>query len=1014
MKPQMLRSISGIFLLNFIIYTGCSLPSEKQTSFTIANEEFEGKGMTDIRGALEFEFNMLKNPATGKIPEGIRELELEQARQILNEQITMNGPTSSVYTFQGPENMGGRTRAVAYDVRFNGTTNQIILAGGVSGGVYKSTDNGATWVRKSPIADLHSVTAIVQDPRPGHQDTWYYGTGEWTGNSASASGAPYRGKGVYKSTDNGETWTFLPNSNTGVYESFDHPADYIMNLAVDPTNGNIYMAALNCIYRSTDGGNNWSLVLNGPTFGTNMPTDILITSTGRLYAAFSGMASGNMDGVYTSTTGNPGSWTKIAGTGSASTPSGWNAGSAYGRVVLAKAPSNENRIYVLYHNNFTNNCSPAGPEAELFYWDQSASTWTQISNLPDETGCLAGNDPFAVQGGYDMVIAVKPDDQNTIFLGGTNIYRSTDAGTTWTRIGGYNSSANYALYPNSHPDIHSIVFPPTSTTIMLCGNDGGIQRTTNNLASSVSWTQINVGFRTFQYYYVDIDPRTGNQKVIGGSQDNGTTRNIGGSGVNFEMVFGGDGVSVGLNDPALTGGTQREYVGSQQGNIYRRLATSSPGSATTITPSGESGSGLFVTLFKLDADNSEYLYYANDNVLYRTSSASTVTSTTWTQMTGIASSVGAANDITALALTRGNYNPSTSSLFIGTSNGRVYRLDDPINVSPSTTPVDLTPSGGFPGAVNAYVSSIAVNPRNDDTILITFSNYGVTSVFWTGNANSATPTWQNVEGNLTLPSFRSSAIHVVPNTNQVQYYVGTSVGLYRATGLPGGTITWTQEGPSVIGNAVVSSLAYRPSDANLLVGTHGYAMWRTTLNTTPLPADLLMFKGRLLTNNSALLEWKTAAEYNCWYFDMERSTNGIYFKVIGRVNAYGNSSAIRQYQFTDNQFYAETHFYRLKIVSTDGSVKYSEVVALKRSGSGQFMFVHHAAGSKELTVRFAQLPVSDGEFIVLSNSGQLVYRRNLRRGEPLFNIHLPHLAAGIYTLQCRIGNEKFSRQIFIK
>src|SRR5207244_2289616 len=110
------------------------------------------------------------------------------------------------------------------------------------------------------------------------------------------------------------------------------------------------------------------------------------------------------------------------------------------------------------------------------------------STLPDEPGCLKGNDPFAVQGGYDLVVAVKPDDPTTVFIGGTNIYRSTTSGTSWARIGGYNSPASYALYLNSHSDIHSIVFQPTSSTIMLCGNDGGIQRTTDDLAGTVVWT----------------------------------------------------------------------------------------------------------------------------------------------------------------------------------------------------------------------------------------------------------------------------------------------------------------------------------------------------------------------------------------------------------------------------------------------------------------------------------------------------------------------------------------------
>ena len=202
----------------------------------------------DLEGALEYEFNMTKDPALGRIPEGIREKEIEQAKSIVQEQLKNNVALLGTYSYVGPDNLGGRTRALAYDIRFNGTTNRIIFAGGISGGVFKSIDNGATWVRKSPIGDLFNVSAIAQDPRPGFQDIWYYGGGEFSGNSASATGASYRGKGVYKSTDNGETWTFLPASNTGVLESFDHPADYIQKLVVSPTTGFVYRTCLQLAY----------------------------------------------------------------------------------------------------------------------------------------------------------------------------------------------------------------------------------------------------------------------------------------------------------------------------------------------------------------------------------------------------------------------------------------------------------------------------------------------------------------------------------------------------------------------------------------------------------------------------------------------------------------------------------------------------------------------------------------------------------------------------------------------
>lgn len=1020
------RALMTALSLIAVSIISCKQPAKRQTATVTETEQHRAKDpgarQTDIRGAMEYEFNMLKNPVTGTIPEGVRDMELAQARQILENQYLTGRPEAiNPYIFQGPNNLGGRTRALAYDTRFDGVTNRVILAGGVSGGLYKSTDDGATWVRKSPTGDLFNITALAQDTRAGFRDTWYYAGGEFTGNSTSAAGASYRGKGVYKSTDNGETWTFLPSSNTGVYESFDHRMDYVVKLVVNPVNGDVYAAAMDAIYRSTDGGTTWGIVLTSGSgsFGTGMATDIIVTSTGRFYAAFAGTsntAPTNMPGVWSSTTGASGSWTKIAGAGAGTSPAGWNASGGYGRVVLAYAPSLESRVFALYWNGISFTCGAPAPEAELFRWDDGTSTWTDLSaNLPDEAGCSQGNDPFAVQTGYDLVVAVKPDDPDVVFIGGTNIYRSTSGFTSTaatTRIGGYAGTGGYAQYASSHPDIHAIAFSPISSTTMLCGNDGGIQRTTANLAGPVVWTQINTGYRTYQYYYVDIDPRVGNGKVIGGAQDNGSTRNIGGSGTDFELVMGGDGVSVGLNDPALTAGTQYEYVGFQQGTIIRRLSTSGSGFGTNITPTGEGGTSteLFVTLFKLDPDNSQRLFYANDNALYRTTSASTVTSATWTSLTGVASSVGAANEITALATTRGAYSIATSSLFIGASNGRLYRLDDPGGTSAVTAPVDIT-GAGFP--VGGYISSIAVNPRNDDTVMVTFSNYGVTSVFWTGTANSPVPAWTAVEGLLTLPSYRSCAIHAVPNSPEVQYYVGTSVGLYRSgTGFPG-TPGWSQEGASDLGNAVVSSLSFRPSDANLLVGTHGYGMWKTALSLFPLPITLTEFNGTLQNNKTALLQWTTSSESNSKQFELERSIDGVNFRKIATLQAAGNSNSPIQYQYTDRSPLTEYNYYRLRSVDLDGASKLSNTILLKVQGASQDLQVLGNPFRNDLVLRLTKPAAEAGELRMTDLAGRVMLRRRIAKGEQLLQIRVDpaRTAAGVYIVQAFIGNEKLKATV---
>ncbi len=837
------------FLVVILISVGIGISCQTPTKKTKASKAMR------LEGYMNHEITMLRNPATETIPEGSFEAERAQAREILERQRLEGRPLVNSYSFQGPENLGGRTRSVVYDKRFNGTTNRIILAGGVSGGVYKSVDDGATWTRKSPLGDHFSCTSIAQDTRAGFEDTWFYTVGEASGNSAGAQGASYSGNGVYKSTDNGETWARLTASNTTPLETFSTAADYITKVIVHPVSGHVYIASLATIMRSTDGGTTWGTVLSGPLSSSSQQTDIVVAATGRLYAAFGGTNDSSVDGVWASPpgpmSGDLGTWTQIAGAGAGGSPTGWNAEPAYGRVVLAIAPSDEKFLYALYFSGGSPPCPGAAKEAELFRWDDTMGTWTELSaGLPDEPGCLGGNDPFAVQGGYDLVIAVKPDSASTLFLGGTNAYRSTDAGVSWTRIGGYGAPRAHSPFADSHPDIHSFAFSPISSTTMICGNDGGVQRTTANLAPVVAWSQINIGYRTYQYFHVTLDPRSGNSKVMGGAQDNGTTRNVGGTGTTFEGIFGGDGVSVGLSD--LIGGVQYEYVGFQAGGIQRRPSTDPSGFATDIMPISEPGvsSGLFVTLFKLDADNSEILYYANDEVLYRTLSASTVDPSTWTTMTGVAAAVSSARKITAISPSRGTYAPATSSLFIGASDTtsplttapKVFRLDDPAGVPAGTGPVDIS-SASFP--VGAFVSSIAVHPTSDDTVIVTFSNYGVSSIWITTTANSVAPTWTEIEGTLSLPSVRSSAISVKGATTE--YFVGTSTGLYMTTTIAGAGTTWTQEASGEIGNAVVASLALRPVDNKLLVGTHGYGMWYTA----PPSSAAVTIGGRVVSSGGS-------------------------------------------------------------------------------------------------------------------------------------------------------------------
>ncbi|MFN5133760.1 MAG: T9SS type A sorting domain-containing protein, partial [Chitinophagaceae bacterium] len=315
-------------------------------------------------------------------------------------------------------------------------------------------------------------------------------------------------------------------------------------------------------------------------------------------------------------------------------------------------------------------------------------------------------------------------------------------------------------------------------------------------------------------------------------------------------AFSGDGGAVGL--AANVGAQQFAYASSQLGTI-RRASLPNFSSSTLIRPTGLTanpggGFGEFVTIFKLNPSNTEDLYYVNFGRLFRTTNASTVTSSTgWSELTGIAAAVdptinpGTGRYIRALAFSWGPYQAS-HAMYIGTTDGRIFRFDNPRNALAGTAPVNIS-IPGLPSGAN--IQDIAVNPNDDNEIMAVVSNYeisnaNVVSVWWTNNAKSATPTWRNAEGDLlTSVSARSCAIVVKrdgSNNPVTEYYVGTSVGLFSAinigpTLIGAGSVTWFREGATVMGMPVVQSLAYRPVDNVLLVGTHGNGMYFTYLGT---------------------------------------------------------------------------------------------------------------------------------------------------------------------------------------
>jgi hypothetical protein len=913
MKKQSLLILSSAILLVLVstlfLQKQTELPKHKK-DLTILDKEEEGEELEkeNSRRRAEYEWTIQRDPKTGKIPEGIREKELEllkilpvRANGIFNGGLTtlstdveQTGGAQNTYGAVGPSQNGGRTRAIAYDKRFgttvNGVLNKVILAGGVNGGIFRSTDGGQNWKFVQPDAEARNISCLAQDPRPGQENTWFAGTGEPIGASSYYPTGFIYGNGILKSTDNGLTWTKLSITNVVDQTQFNSVWNFIHKIVVHPITGDVYAAIHRRVVRSRDGGLTWATVFESITnIGTTSVggiADLLINSNGsKIIIGMSGRnADPSLAGVFVSSTGEPGTFTRIAG-GNLGAPdyvTGWRQYNntqnvaeefvlGWGRMVMALAPSNENILYVMVEN--TDLASDGKPEADLFKCDMTNQpfVWSNLTtNLVAQRNSVrsgVSTKYMETQGAYNMMLAVHPSNPNIVLAGGVNLFRSTDGFSTRTNvrlIGGLESTNTYTdELGTSHVDIHGFAFEPGSPNRVLISSDGGIGQIENITLPTVSWNYFdapsnktfNSQYQTLQYYHVGIDPTPGSRNFFGGAQDNSTTfrdrSGIFGDPLvdtsDHYFILGGDGCQVGMTKKNGAG-KQVLFCAAQNGQFYRSNLPPFAANDYTLIKPEIAGDGLFITYFHLDNDNTDLLYYATEDTLYRTNSSTTVTPSTWTLMDSVHPKVF--GDIYSLETTKGNYS-TFNHLFIGTGAGRVYKIRDP--QSPTSQVVEITPPGMSAGSV---VRDISVNPRNQDTLLLVVSNYSVQSIFWTGNATAAQPEWQLIEANLSTPSIRSCEI--IAKTTGIEYYVGTSIGLFSTKLINGSSTVWYREtapsgsAASMLNGAVVNSLASRWTDNTLVIGTHGNGMFATGPLGNPVTVVTSVFNP--IRNNSNFIK----------------------------------------------------------------------------------------------------------------------------------------------------------------
>src|SRR4051812_17149964 len=386
----------------------------------------------------------------------------------------------------GSAAMSGRISALAVNREPNGKL--LIFVGAASGGVWKSEANGTTF---RPVFDeqpVQSIGAIAVDPK-NSKNVWV-GTGEsWTRNSVSI------GNGMYRSTDGGETWTRvgLPNS------------ERIAKIVVSPNNSDTVYAAVagalwsdsteRGLYKTTDGGNTWNLILNGGNASTGCSDidmdpknpDVLFASMWdfrrkgwTFRSGGDGPDAPSASGLFRSQDGGA-TWSEITPDANKGFPK-----KPYGRLAVAIAPSNAQRVY----------CVVESTDSSLFVSDDGGATWSKR----DKSQWMVWR-PF-----YFANLIVDPKNPDIVFKVNGALIKSDDGSKSFATIGGFNGA---------HGDVHDVWIDPANPQNVYNGDDGGLWYSFNG--GSKWWKANNLPIS--QFYHVSVDDADP-FRVYGGLQDN--------------------------------------------------------------------------------------------------------------------------------------------------------------------------------------------------------------------------------------------------------------------------------------------------------------------------------------------------------------------------------------------------------------------------------------------------------------------------------------------------------------
>jgi len=762
-----------------------------------------GEQSADEPGMAAFhEFLMTFDPATGTVPRERLVTALENTRALSSMK------QSNQITWQGfPSDMGGRTRAIMYDP--NDPLHKKVWAGGVTGGLWYNTDITNASNPWTPVGDFWSCLAIrclAYDPL--HPGVFYVGTGEVETAMQTYRESSGLGFGIGRSTDGGTTWSHIPNT-----EQFA----YVTDIVVRVENGNsvIYAGVASGLYkgsqhqsmptdglfRSADDGNSWQQVLPLISNST-VPycvSDIALGAGNRLYVG----TRPNLDGeggailLYSDDglqwTVNSQYQTEILNSPTNNIP---------GRVVLAPAPSDSNIVYALIASGYVNSDN-GFKYFNCYHILRSANkgvSWVKKS-LPAD---LTSGTNFATIAWHALDVAVDPNNANSIYVGGLDMHKSFNGGNSWMRVSDWAAMYSGGGPDYIHADQHIIVYKPGSSDEMVFGSDGGVFYTSNGSSANPTFEEHNKGYSTLQFYSCAIIPVFGIEQFYGGLQDNGSLYYTGNPLTINDMVSGGDGAYCFYDktDPSLsiTSVYYNQYYVFNDGNYQNSLTSWS--------------SGTFVSPADLDYKKKMLFCNAVDYIGTHADQILRLSDLTGSG-SGYYLSLNTGSTVFFSAVKYSPYSPiGRSTIYVGTESGRLFRVWNAHTNSPVVTEIG---SAEFP---TANLSSIAIG-KSEDTLMVTFSNYGVPSVWQTFNGGQS---WQDIEGNLPDMPIRWAMYHP---QNDHQALLATETGVWECVNLLQSPVEWTPVNTGMA-NVRVDMLQIRESDNTVLAATHGRGLFTMT------------------------------------------------------------------------------------------------------------------------------------------------------------------------------------------